>query len=63
MRLLLPRYVTTTVNVGRAMIQVAASGYSTHMHADALGRLEIQVCLHRLQDDISYLGVGLHFGL
>ncbi len=30
-RLLVPRYVTTTVNVGRAMIQVAASGYSKHI--------------------------------
>ena len=28
LRRLLPRYVTTTVNIGRAMIQVAASGYS-----------------------------------
>src|SRR5438093_327340 len=27
-RVLLPRYVTTTVNIGRAMIQVAATGYS-----------------------------------
>jgi uncharacterized protein YbjT (DUF2867 family) len=27
-RLLLPRYTTTTVKVGRAMIQVAANGYS-----------------------------------
>jgi uncharacterized protein YbjT (DUF2867 family) len=27
-RRLLPRYVTTTVNIGRAMIQVAATGYS-----------------------------------
>jgi uncharacterized protein YbjT (DUF2867 family) len=27
-RRLLPRYVTTTVNIGRAMIQVAARGYS-----------------------------------
>ena len=27
-RVLLPRYVTTTVNIGRAMIQVAARGYS-----------------------------------
>jgi hypothetical protein len=27
-RWLLPRYVTTTVNIGRAMIQVAAIGYS-----------------------------------
>jgi uncharacterized protein YbjT (DUF2867 family) len=31
LRLLLPRYVTTTVNVGRAMIQVAASGYAKHI--------------------------------
>jgi uncharacterized protein YbjT (DUF2867 family) len=31
LRLLLPRYVTTTENVGRAMIQVAASGYSKHI--------------------------------
>jgi hypothetical protein len=31
LRLLLPRYVTTTANVGRAMIQVAASGYSKHI--------------------------------
>lgn len=28
LRRLAPKYVTTTVNVGRAMIQVAASGYS-----------------------------------
>ena len=28
LRRLLPRYVTTTVNIGRAMIQVAATGYS-----------------------------------
>jgi uncharacterized protein YbjT (DUF2867 family) len=28
LRRLLPRHVTTTVNMGRAMIQVAASGYS-----------------------------------
>ncbi len=28
LRLLLPRYVTTTANIGRAMIQLAASGYS-----------------------------------
>jgi len=28
LRRLAPRYVTTTVNVGRAMIQVAANGYS-----------------------------------
>jgi uncharacterized protein YbjT (DUF2867 family) len=28
LRRLLPRYVTTTVNIGRAMIQVAANGYS-----------------------------------
>ena len=28
LRALLPRHVTTTVNVGRAMIQVAASGYT-----------------------------------
>jgi hypothetical protein len=27
-RVLVPRYVTTTVNIGRAMIQVAATGYS-----------------------------------
>jgi len=27
-RVLLPRYVTTTVNIGRAMIEVAARGYS-----------------------------------
>jgi uncharacterized protein YbjT (DUF2867 family) len=27
-RVLLPRYVTTTVNIGRAMIQVAVNGYS-----------------------------------
>jgi hypothetical protein len=31
LRLLLPRYVTTTANVGRAMIQVAESGYSKHI--------------------------------
>ena len=28
LRRLFPRYVTTTVNIGRAMIEVAASGYS-----------------------------------
>jgi uncharacterized protein YbjT (DUF2867 family) len=30
-RRLFPRHVTTTVNVGRAMIHVAASGYSKHI--------------------------------
>jgi uncharacterized protein YbjT (DUF2867 family) len=30
-KLLLPRHVTTTVNVGRAMIRAAASGYSKHV--------------------------------
>ena len=28
LRLLAPRYVTNTANLGRAMIQVAAAGYS-----------------------------------
>jgi uncharacterized protein YbjT (DUF2867 family) len=28
---ILPRHVTTTANVGRAMIQVAATGYSKHV--------------------------------
>jgi uncharacterized protein YbjT (DUF2867 family) len=31
LRRLFPRHVTTTVNVGRAMIQVAANGYSKHI--------------------------------
>jgi len=31
LRLLAPGYVTTTANLGRAMIQVAASGYSKHI--------------------------------
>lgn len=31
LRRLLPRHVTTTESVGRAMIQVAASGYSKHV--------------------------------
>ena len=33
LRRLVPRYVTTTVNVGRAMIQVAANGYSKQILA------------------------------
>jgi uncharacterized protein YbjT (DUF2867 family) len=39
-RRLLPRRVTTTVNVGRAMIQVAAGGYSKHiLLTDDINRL------------------------
>jgi uncharacterized protein YbjT (DUF2867 family) len=34
-RRLLPRYVTTTVNIGRAMIQVAATGYSKQILSSA----------------------------
>jgi uncharacterized protein YbjT (DUF2867 family) len=40
LRRLAPRYVTTTVNVGRALIQVAASGYSKQvLHSDDINRL------------------------
>jgi len=31
LRRLLPSHVTTTANVGRALIQVAARGYSKHV--------------------------------
>jgi len=34
-RVLLPRYVTTTVNIGRAMIQVAARGYPREILSSA----------------------------
>jgi hypothetical protein len=39
-RALAPRYVTTTVNVGRAMIRVAASGYSKQiLRSDDINRV------------------------
>lgn len=39
-RWLAPRYVTTTVNVGRAMIQVAATGYAKQiLRSDDINRL------------------------
>ena len=31
LRRVLPRYVTTTVNIGRAMIEVASTGYPTQI--------------------------------
>ncbi len=40
LRLLAPRYVTTTTNLGRAMIEVGASGYSKHiLMTDDINRL------------------------
>jgi len=40
LRLMAPRYVTTTTNLGRAMIEVAASGYSKHiLLTDDINRL------------------------
>ena len=40
LRLLAPRYVTTTTNLGRAMIEVAASGYPKHiLLTDDINRL------------------------
>jgi uncharacterized protein YbjT (DUF2867 family) len=44
LRLLAPRYVTTTANLGRAMIQAAAGGYSKQI---------------LLTDDINRLGASL----
>jgi uncharacterized protein YbjT (DUF2867 family) len=42
LRRLLPRYVTTTVNMGRAMINVAATGASTHILSSAdINRLAV----------------------
>jgi hypothetical protein len=40
LRRLAPRYVTTTVNIGRAMIQVAINGYGkTILESDDIDRL------------------------
>ncbi|MGH7446293.1 MAG: hypothetical protein ACREK1_06490 [Longimicrobiales bacterium] len=35
LRLVIPRHITTTENVGRAMIEVAANGYSKRILANA----------------------------
>jgi len=43
LRRLFPRYVTTTVNIGRAMIEVAASGYSRQvLFSPDINRLAVE---------------------